>query len=132
MDAIVAELGIAPELVERYPHQLSGGQRQRLSIARALVVGPDILVCDEAVSALDVSAQAVVLNLLKDYVKTHSLGLVFISHGLPATAFITDDLLVMNRGTVVESGETMSILDAPSNDYTQTLVGAYQAMETAA
>ncbi|UPW16376.1 hypothetical protein M0655_13295 [Gordonia amicalis] len=73
-----------------------------------------------------------VLNLLKDYVKTHSLGLVFISHGLPATAFITDDLLVMNRGTVVESGETMSILDAPSNDYTQTLVGAYQAMETAA
>lgn len=132
VDSIVADLGIAPELVERYPHQLSGGQRQRLSIARALVVHPDILVCDEAVSALDVSAQAVVLNLLKDYVTTHSLGLVFISHGLPATAFITDDLLVMNRGQVVESGETMSLLNAPSNDYTQTLVGAYQAMEAVA
>ena len=112
--------------------RLSGGQRQRLSIARALVVHPDILVCDEAVSALDVSAQAVVLNLLKDYVTTHSLGLVFISHSLPATAFITDDLLVMNRGKVVESGETMSLLNAPSNDYTQTLVGAYQAMEAVA
>ncbi|MFE0750575.1 ABC transporter ATP-binding protein [Gordonia sp. NPDC058843] len=132
VEDIVGELGIAPDLVDRYPHQLSGGQRQRLSIARALVVHPDILVCDEAVSALDVSAQAVVLNLLKSYVRTHSLGLVFISHGLPATAFITDDLLVMNAGKVVESGETAAILNRPSNAYTQSLVGAYRAMEAAA
>ncbi|MFC9979372.1 ABC transporter ATP-binding protein [Gordonia sp. NPDC127522] len=132
VDEIVGELGIDADLVDRYPHQLSGGQRQRLSIARALVVHPDILVCDEAVSALDVSAQAVVLNLLKNYVQTHSLGLVFISHGLPATAFITDDLLVMNSGKVVESGETATILNRPSNAYTKSLVGAYREMEAAA
>lgn len=132
VDAIVAELGIDPELVDRLPHQLSGGQRQRLSIARALVVHPDILVCDEAVSALDVSAQAVVLNLLKSYVQTHSLGLVFISHGLPATAFITDDLMVMHKGRVVEAGETTSILGKPSDAYTKTLVAAYRELEDVA
>ncbi|GAB91032.1 ABC transporter ATP-binding protein [Gordonia rhizosphera] len=132
VDAIVEELGIGAELVDRYPHELSGGQRQRLSIARSLIVRPDILICDEAVSALDVSAQAVVLNVLKQYVRSHSLGLVFISHGLPATAFITDELLVMNAGVVVEEGDTATVLGEPSHAYTRQLVEAFRTVETAA
>lgn len=126
---ITNELGILPELVDRFPRELSGGQRQRMSIARALIVRPDLLVCDEAVSALDVSVQGVVLNLLKRYSIEHGAGLMFVSHGLPATAFITRELVVMNQGRVVESGRTLEILEKPKHPYTQKLVGAYEAVE---
>ncbi|GAB24428.1 putative ABC transporter ATP-binding protein [Gordonia polyisoprenivorans NBRC 16320 = JCM 10675] len=132
VEEIVDELGIDAELLDRYPDQLSGGQRQRLSIARALAVRPEILVCDEAVSALDISAQAVVLNLLKGYVRTHSLGLVFISHGLPATGFLTEQLLVMNAGTIVESGSTATVLNHPQHPYTQQLVESYRRIDMSA
>ncbi|MGN6407950.1 MAG: ABC transporter ATP-binding protein [Curtobacterium sp.] len=126
---ITAELGIDPSWVDRYPSELSGGQRQRMSIARALVVRPDLLVCDEAVSALDVSVQGVVLNLLKRYSNDHGAGLMFVSHGLPATAFITGELVVMNQGEVVESGRTLEVLEHPRHPYTQKLVDAYLAVE---
>jgi ABC-type glutathione transport system ATPase component len=129
---ITAELGIDPSWIDRYPSQLSGGQRQRMSIARALIVRPDLLVCDEAVSALDVSVQGVVLNLLKRYSQEHGAGLMFVSHGLPATAFITRELVVMNGGEVVESGRTLEVLEQPKHPYTQKLVDAYQAVEDAA
>jgi ABC-type dipeptide/oligopeptide/nickel transport system ATPase subunit len=128
---ITSELGIAPELVDRYPRELSGGQRQRMSIARALIVRPELLVCDEAVSALDVSVQGVVLNLLKRYSDQHGAGLLFVSHGLPATAFITRELIVMNRGEVVEAGRTLQVLETPLHPYTKSLVAAYQAVEDA-
>jgi peptide/nickel transport system ATP-binding protein len=126
---ITAELGIDPAWVDRYPGELSGGQRQRMSIARALIVRPDLLVCDEAVSALDVSVQGVVLNLLKRYSVEHGAGLMFVSHGLPATAFITRELVVMNEGRVVESGRTLEVLEHAKHPYTQKLVGAYEAVE---
>lgn len=126
---ITAELGIEPAWVDRYPAELSGGQRQRMSIARALIVRPDLLVCDEAVSALDVSVQGVVLNLLKRYSVEHGAGLMFVSHGLPATAFITRELVVMNAGAVVETGRTLELLARPRHPYTQKLVGAYEAVE---
>jgi ABC-type glutathione transport system ATPase component len=126
---ITHELGILPDLVDRYPGELSGGQRQRMSIARALIVRPDLLVCDEAVSALDVSVQGVVLNLLKRYSVDHGAGLMFVSHGLPATAFITRELVVMNQGGVVETGRTLELLEKPKHAYTQKLVGAYEAVE---
>jgi ABC-type glutathione transport system ATPase component len=130
--SIAHELDIRPELVDRYPGELSGGQRQRMAIARALVVRPDLLVCDEAVSALDVSVQGVVLNLLKRYSIEHGAGLMFVSHGLPATAFITQELVVMNRGRVVETGRIAEVLEKPKHAYTQKLVDAYAAVEDAA
>jgi ABC-type oligopeptide transport system ATPase subunit len=86
-------------------------------------------VCDEAVSALDVSVQGVVLNLLKRYCTEHGAGLMFVSHGLPATAFITEELVVMNQGEVVESGRTLEVLEHPKHPYTQKLVDAYRAVE---
>lgn len=129
---ITAELGIEPAWVDRYPGELSGGRRQRMSIARALIVRPDLLVCDEAVSALDVSVQGVVLNLLKRYSVEHGAGLMFVSHGLPATAFITRELVVMNAGQVVETGRTLELLERPSHPYTQKLVGAYEDVDDSA
>ncbi|SMH43208.1 peptide/nickel transport system ATP-binding protein [Rathayibacter oskolensis] len=132
IDAITAELGIDPALVDRYPSELSGGQRQRMAIARALVVRPGLLVCDEAVSALDVSVQGVVLNLLKRYSEDHGAGLLFVSHGLPATAFLTSELVVMHAGTVVEAGRTGEVITNPVHSYTSQLIGAYTALETRA
>jgi peptide/nickel transport system ATP-binding protein len=124
VDRTLLELGLDPKLANRRPHQVSGGQRQRFSIARALVVQPRVIVCDEAVSALDVSVQGSVLNLLKRYCATTGAGLVFVSHGLPATAFISERLIVMYRGRIVEEGPTEQVMFAPRHSYTQTLVAA--------
>jgi peptide/nickel transport system ATP-binding protein len=126
VDRMVRELGLELGLADRKPHQVSGGQRQRFAIARALVVRPKVLVCDEAVSALDVSVQGSVLNLLKRHCAEHGAGLVFVSHGLPATAFIADRLVVMYQGKVVEDGPTEQVLYAPQHSYTQRLVNAYR------
>ncbi len=128
-DGIANELGISEGMLDRYPGQLSGGQRQRMAIARALIVSPRLLVCDEAVSALDVSVQGVVLNLLKGYCARHGSGLVFVSHGLPATAFVTEQLIVMNAGRIVEAGRTSEILTNPRDPYSRALVAAYSGEE---
>lgn len=115
-----------PSLVDRYPSQVSGGQRQRFAIARGLVVQPKILLCDEVVSALDVSVQGAILNLLKKYCIDTGAGMLFVSHGLPATAFVTDDIIVMNGGEIVEKGRSRDVLTSPKDDYTATLVEAYR------
>jgi peptide/nickel transport system ATP-binding protein len=123
---ILALLKLDPALIDRYPHEVSGGQRQRFSLARALVVRPRFLVCDEVVSALDVSVQGAVLNTIKAYCRAHSVGLVFVSHGLPATAFISNHLVVMRYGEVVEFGPTAEVIRAPRHPYTASLLDAYQ------
>jgi ABC-type glutathione transport system ATPase component len=109
----------------RYPGDISGGQRQRVSLARALVVRPRILLCDEVVSALDVSVQGAILNLIKEYCAVNGAGLVFVSHGLPATAFVARDLLVMYHGEVVEYGSTDDVVERPQHPYTRQLLAAY-------
>ena len=108
----------------RYPHEFSGGQRQRIAIARCLTLNPEVLVLDEAVSALDVSVQAQVLNLLKDLQDELGLAYVFISHDLAVVRFMADEVLVMKDGEVVEQASVMQILDAPQQDYTKRLIGA--------
>jgi peptide/nickel transport system ATP-binding protein len=127
VDKTLHDLGLDPRLADRKPHQVSGGQRQRFAIARAMVVRPRVIVCDEAVSALDVSVQGSVLNLLKRYCIDNQAGLVFVSHGLPATAFVAEQLVVMYHGKIVEEGPTNQVMFAPQHSYTQTLINAYRA-----
>jgi peptide/nickel transport system ATP-binding protein len=126
IDALLVELGLDPAAADRYPSQVSGGQRQRFSLARGLVVRPRILMCDEVVSALDVSVQGSILNLVKRYCREHECGLVFVSHGLPATAFIADEIIVMKDGKVVERGPSGDVLRNPQHPYTARLVAAYR------
>lgn len=122
---VAIELSLDPAMYDRYPSQLSGGQRQRFSIARSLVVEPRLLICDEVVSALDVSVQGRVLNLLKRSVARHEMGLIFVAHGLPAVAFISDELIVMRHGAVVERGAVDRILAGAAHPYTAELLAAY-------
>ncbi|MCI1650524.1 ABC transporter ATP-binding protein [Bifidobacterium tibiigranuli] len=124
-ETIVSELGLDVALCSHYPRQLSGGQRQRFALARSLVVSPKLLICDEVVSALDVSVQGAVLNLIKKESAKRGIGLVFISHGLPATAFISSDLMVMKQGDVVEAGSVQEVIEHPRHEYTKALLHAY-------
>lgn len=122
--AMLAKVGLKPEHFNRYPHMFSGGQRQRLAIARALMVRPKLLVLDEPVSALDLSVQAQVLNLLADLQDEFGLTYVFISHDLSVVKYIADDVLVMFKGEVVEYGSRDQVFGAPGHDYTRTLFAA--------
>ena len=117
-------VGLEPHAVDRFPHQFSGGQRQRISIARALAMEPDILVADEAVSALDVSVQAQVLRLIDDIQKRFDLAILFITHDLRVAAQICDRLIVMHRGQVVEEGTVASVFAAPAHAYTRELLAS--------
>lgn len=110
--------------LSNYPHQFSGGQRQRLGIARALAMNPDILVCDEPVSALDISIQAQIINLLKDINRNAGLTVIFIAHDIEAVGMISDSIIVMKEGLVVERGDKRSVLKAPSDGYTKKLLDA--------
>jgi peptide/nickel transport system ATP-binding protein len=122
--ALLAKVGLDDDAMGRYPHEFSGGQRQRIAIARCLTLNPEVLVLDEAVSALDVSVQAQVLNLLKDLQDELGLAYVFISHDLAVVRFMADEVLVMKDGEVVEQAGVEEILDRPKQAYTRRLMSA--------
>lgn len=121
---LLSQVSLEPEHFNRYPHQFSGGQRQRVCIARALAVRPDFIICDESVSALDVSVQAQVLNLLNDLKSKYNLTYIFISHDLSVVKFMSDRMLVMNEGRIEEMGYAESIYHNPESEYTKTLIDA--------
>jgi peptide/nickel transport system ATP-binding protein len=122
IDALLTEVGLEPDMARRYPHEFSGGQRQRIAIARALAPHPRILLADEPASALDVSVRAQVLNLLEDLRLELGLTLVLVSHDLSVVRQLSDRLLVMRAGQVVESGPTDTVFRAPSHPYTRLLL----------
>ncbi len=121
---LLEEVGLSPDHYDRYPHQFSGGQRQRICIARALALEPEFIVCDEAVSALDVSVQAQVLNLLQDLRSKFKLSYLFISHDLSVINFIADRVMVMKAGRIVEQGPCHKIIQQPSEEYTKELINS--------
>ncbi|MCA5892217.1 dipeptide/oligopeptide/nickel ABC transporter ATP-binding protein [Isoptericola sp. NEAU-Y5] len=125
---LVHLVGLPPSALEALPGQLSGGQRQRVAIARALALEPDVIVADEPTSALDVSVRAQILNLLADLKATLDLGMVFISHDIQTVRHVSDQIVVMRDGRVVESGPAARVLDDPQDDYTRTLLAAAPAL----
>jgi len=122
--SLLEEVGLGAEFLLRYPHEFSGGQRQRISVARALAVEPEFVVCDECVSAMDVSVQAQVLNLLRELQEKRNLTYLFISHDLSVVKFMSDDIAVMKQGRIEEFGSANDIYENPQSDYTRELLEA--------
>jgi peptide/nickel transport system ATP-binding protein len=121
---LLEEVGLSSKHLLRYPHEFSGGQRQRICVARALAVEPEFIVCDECVSAMDVSVQAQVLNLLRKLQQKRQLTYLFISHDLSVVKFISDEVVVMNAGKIVESGTAQELYANPREDYTKDLISS--------
>ena len=124
MAELLRVVGLDPDYANRYPHQFSGGQRQRIGIARCLTMQPEIIVCDESVSALDVSVQAQVLNLLQELQDEYGMSYIFISHDLSVVKYLADELLVMHQGQAVEYGNADAIYANPQHEYTRKLLAA--------
>jgi peptide/nickel transport system ATP-binding protein len=121
---MLRHVGLRPEQADRYPHEFSGGQRQRIGIARALILKPKIVICDEPVSALDVSIRAQIINLLLELKETLGLSYIMISHDLGVVEHMSDRVAVMYLGRIVESGDWREIFERPAHPYTQTLISA--------
>jgi microcin C transport system ATP-binding protein len=129
VDATLAEVGIDPALRDRYPHEFSGGQRQRIAIARAMVLKPRFVVLDEPTSALDMSVQAQIVDLLRDLQARHHLAYLFISHDLKVIRAMSDEIVVLRGGRVVERGPTERVFAAPAEPYTRALLAAAVDLE---
>jgi oligopeptide transport system ATP-binding protein len=123
-ERLLEVVGFNPEFINRYPHEFSGGQRQRIGIARALALNPKLIFCDEPVSALDVSIQAQILNLLKDLQNVFGLTYLFIAHDLAVVRTMSDQIAVMNRGKIVEEGPAERVYSDPHDPYSQALLAA--------
>jgi len=125
---LLRQVGLQPEHARRYPHEFSGGQRQRIGIARALAVSPRLIICDEPVSALDVSVQAQIINLLQDLQQELKLAYLFIGHDLGVVEHVSDRVLVMQHGEIVEAGSRDEIYRKPKHPYTQKLLAAVPSL----
>lgn len=125
---LLTRVGLSPDFMQRYPHQFSGGQRQRIGIARALAVEPEFIICDEAVSALDVSVQAQIVNLLQDLQDELGLTYLFIAHDLAVVEHISDEVLVMTEGKIVEQASAEAIYENPQHPYTKKLLAAVPSL----
>jgi microcin C transport system ATP-binding protein len=121
---VLLEVGLDQSALHRFPHEFSGGQRQRIAIARAMVLKPALVVLDEPTSALDMSVQAQIVQLLQDLQERHGLAYLFISHDLKVVRALSDEIIVMREGKVVECGPAQQILDAPREPYTRALMRA--------
>ena len=121
---LLEKVGLLPEHYDRYPHEFSGGQRQRIGIARTIAVNPKLIICDESVSALDISVQAQVLNLLNDLKDNFGFTYLFISHDLAVVKYISDQIIVMNKGKIEEQNEADALIANPQQPYTQRLIDA--------
>jgi peptide/nickel transport system ATP-binding protein len=126
---LLDQVNLPAEIAGRYPHEFSGGQRQRIVIARALALNPGLLVCDESVSALDVSVQAQVLNLLNDLKKDLGLTMLFISHDLSVVRYMSDRIAVMSAGEIVEIGQAEEVYNFPRTEYTKNLLSSIPALK---